>query len=239
MRKQTLRRNKTIASEFQHGVPEEELAGKYNIGLTYVRTILKSSGLLTNQPKKTTTADRDEKVRTMFAQNHTIDNIAVEFQLTPTRIRQIVKDLSGPKMNAELTEAKKKAIALIEDGKSHQEVITAIGEQAAKRLKYRMNFNIFKLIVEQRAKNAKSMYEKNIPPADIAKNLGCTRDYVYMLLRGMGIKLKITKEEKSIRDAEIYKYVKAGHTTDEAAEKWALTETMIRIICAKQKTVTS
>lgn len=236
MTKKTLERNKSIASEFQHGVTEEDLAGKYNIGLTYIRTILKSTGDFKNQIKKGT-VDRDIEVRKLFSENMSIDDIAIKFQLTPTRIRQIVKDLNGPKVQTELIEAKKKAIDLINKGKSHHEVIDAIGEQAAKRLKYRMNFNIFKLIVEQRAIRAKQLYEQNITPADIAKELCCTRDYVYMLLRDMGVKLKITKEEKAVRDAEIYKYIKEGNTIKSAAEKWVLTETMISIICVKQKQI--
>ena len=31
MTKKTLERNESIASEFQHGLTEEDLAGKYNI----------------------------------------------------------------------------------------------------------------------------------------------------------------------------------------------------------------
>jgi len=234
MRNITEKRNAAIATDYKRGISEEDLAETHDVGLTYIRTILRQNGLIEKRPRKDL-SERDLKVRAEHIAGKSIDQLAIQTGLTPTRIRQIVHDEAGQHRQQVLTDAKEKAVALIKAGKNHKEVIEIIGEQNAKRLKYRFNFNIFKLIVQQRSQNALTLYNKGVPPAQIATKLKCTRDYVYMLLRDGGVKLKLTKEEKQTRDIEIFNYLKSGGSAADAAEKWALGETMIKIIYEKQK----
>lgn len=233
MRNLTQERNEAIAESFKKGTSEEDIASEYNIGTTYIRTILRDQGLLSKQPRKDL-SKRDTDIRNLFKSGKTIDEIAVQLVLTPTRIRQIVQDEASELREKELEESKKIALKLIEEGKSYEEIQEQIGEGAVKRLKYRAKLNIFKLVVQRRAAKAVELYNSGKKPGDIFPILGCTRDYVYMLLRSAGVQLNITKDEKRQRDKDIFAFLQAGGKMAEAAEKWVLSETMIKIIHGKQ-----
>jgi DNA-directed RNA polymerase sigma subunit (sigma70/sigma32) len=242
MKKNTLERNKAIVAEFGRGVSEADIAVNHRVGFTYVRTLLRNEGLI--KAKGSKTEPRDKEVRRLFSENQkTVPELAEQFGITPTRVRQIIKDISGEKLQKDLDDARQKALDLIDAGKTHQEVVDAIGEQTAKRLKYRYKFNIFQLVLKKRTEYAQRVYKEGTPVADIAAKLNCTPDYVYILLRDAGVKMKISKEEKRERDSQIYEYVKSKSDSNrltkevvaDAAEKWSLTSTMIRIICSQMR----
>jgi DNA-binding CsgD family transcriptional regulator len=233
MRKLTAGRNDLIAKRFKKGASEEELATEYDIGLTYVRTILRERGLIEKKSREDL-SERNERVKQLHGAGKPPEEIAAEMELTTTRIRQILhEDTSGVARQEALLELREKALELIAQGKSAKEIEDQIGLQTVKRLKYRFNFNVFKLVVNRKAARAVELYNGGMKPADISEKLGCTRDYVYMLLREAGLELKISKDAKRERDKDIYAYIKKGKTTAEAAEKWDLSEAMVKIIHEK------
>ena len=179
----------------------------------------------------------------MFRKGNTPEKIAEEMELTTTRIRQIIQEDSAAAMEMrqeELQKAKEKAVKRIAAGNTAKEIEDAIGLTAVKRLKYRFNFNIFKLVVQRKAERALELYNKGMKPTEISTELGCTSDYVYGLLRGQGVKFDIPKEEKELRNKDIFAFMEKNGgnvsvSVKKAAEKYNLSEVMIKFIYEKQK----
>ena len=180
-------RNKLIAEQFKNGASKEELAKKYDIGLTHLQTILREYGVIKVKPRQDLTK-RNSEILQMFKDGKTPEIISAAMKLTVTRIQQILSKEAKAIREKELIEAKKKAIKLIADGKNMKEIEEAIGLQAIKRLKYRFNFRVFNLVVKRRNERVTELYQDGVKPTDIANILGCTHDYVYTLLRNVGIK---------------------------------------------------
>ena len=226
-------RNELIAKQFQKGVSFEELTKEYDIGFTYLRTILRESGLIKKKPRQNLNA-RNNKILKMFKAGNTPEAIAVSMKLTVTRIRQILStDYTKAIRDKELLVAKEKAIKLIAAGKNVKEIQDIIGLQAVNRLKYRFNFNVFKLVVQRRAERSTELYKEGVKTADISKQLGCTEDYVFKLLREAGVKLNLFNDAKRERDKSIHTFIKKGGTLAQAAKKWNLSEATVRIILKK------
>ena len=97
MRKLTSERNEQIAKRFKQGASEETLAAEYDIGLTYIRTILREQGLIKKKPREDLN-NRNQAVRDMFRKGNTPEQIAEEMELTTTRIRQIIQEDSAAAM---------------------------------------------------------------------------------------------------------------------------------------------
>jgi Mor family transcriptional regulator len=121
-------------------------------------------------------------------------------------------------------------LKLIAAGKTAKEIEAAIGLTAVKRLKYRFNFNIFQLVVKRRAERVIELYKEGSKTSDISKKVGCTEDYVFMLLRAAGVKLNVFTDAKRNRDKSIYDFIKKGGTITQAAKKWNLSEAMVKLV---------
>lgn len=233
MKELTFVRNKLITEQFKNGVSKEELARKHDLGLTYISTILRECGLIKSKPRQDL-AKRNHKILQMFKEGKTPEVIAANMKLTITRIRQILTtDYTKANEKKVLLEAKEKAIELIAIGRNVKEIENVIGIQAVKRLKYRFNFSVSKMVIKRRAERVVELYKEGSQPTEISKKLGCTYDYVYRLLRAAGVNLNLFSDSKRERDKSIYAYIKKGGTPTQAAKKWNLSVAMIKIVYKK------
>src|ERR1041385_8593237 len=108
MRKIISERNRLIAQRFQKGVTQEELAKEFDIGITYIRTILKECGLIKKKPHQSLVR-RNNRILQMFKAGATPISIAESMNLTVTRIRQVLpSDYRKTNEDKGLLEAKEK-----------------------------------------------------------------------------------------------------------------------------------
>jgi len=250
IRKLILSRNQEIKDGYLKAIKEEklletimdELAKEHAIGKFYIRTILKEQGIEISRKTEYDRSDRlelstrDSEIVDLFNLEIDPDEIAAKFEITSTRVRQILRDKLGksfktPKLKNKLDDIKKD----LHDGMSYELIVDKYGKNIIKQIKYNLNFNVFKKSLEYKIKDIVKMSKSGKPPKDIAKKHSVTRDYVYTILHGNGIRSKISTDDKTKRDKIIVQAKKDGMNVDDIAKKHKLTSTMVRIILSKEK----
>ena len=248
---------KEIGSGKDPDVVMDELAKSNDIGRFYVRTILKEQGIEIERKTEYERSDKDELVKRdseiveLFNSEIDPEDIAKKFDLTTTRVRQILrsklgKSFKAPKLKNKLDEIKE----ALESGLPYDcsckknkienckcdTIVGRYGKNIIKQIKYNMGYNVFKKALEYKIKDMVKMAKSGKPPKDIANKHNVTLNYTYMILHDNGIRSKITKEDKTKRDKAIWEAkMKKGKSVEEIAEKHELTPTMVRIIISKMK----
>lgn len=219
----------------------DELAEKHVVGRFYIRTILKEQGIEIDRKTKYERSDkeeltvRDAEIVKLFNDEIDPEVIADQFDLTPTRVRQILRGKLGkafkvPKLKIKLDEIKKE----LDEGTSYDAIVAKYGKNVIKQIKYNLDFNIFKKALEYKIIDIVKMAKSGEPPKNIARKHSVTLNYTYMILHDNGIRSKITKEDKLKRDKKIFDASKKSSIEDIAKEN-DLTPTMVRIIISEMK----
>lgn len=220
----------------------DELAALHSIGRFYVRTILKEQGIEIERKTEYERSDkdklikRDDEIVELFKNETDPEIIAEKFELTSTRVRQILRAKLGksfkvPKLKLKLDEIKKE----LADGIPYDTIVEKHGKNIIKQIKYNLGFNVFKKALEYKIKDIVHLAKSGTPPKDIARKHDVTLNYTYMILHDNGIRSKISKEAKKKRDQAIFDSKKKGESVDSIAEKNDLTPTMVRIILSEKK----
>jgi hypothetical protein len=225
-----------------HDSVMDAIALQYNIGRFYVRTILKEQGIEIERKTEYKRSDKDKLIKrdneivNLFKDEIDPDVIAKKFELTSTRVRQILRGKLGksfkvPKLKIKLDDIKKE----LADGVSYENIVEKHGKNIIKQIKYNLNFNVFKKALEYKIKDIVHLAKSGTPPKDIAVKHDVTLNYTYMILHDNGIRSKISKEAKQKRDQAIWESKKKGASIDDIAEANKLTPTMVRIIISEIK----
>jgi uncharacterized protein (DUF433 family) len=244
---------KEIAEGKEHDDVMDALSDKHGIGRFYVRTILKEQGIEIERKTEYERSDkvklskRDEDIVELFKQETEPSLIADKYEITETRVRQILRKKLGktfktPKLAAKLAKLEEIKVS-IESGipydcsckKKNTEckcdtIVNKYGKNIIKQIKYNLGYNVFKKALEYKIKDIVRMAKKGSPPKDIAKKHIVTLNYTYMILHDNGIRSKISKEAKKKRDESILEAKNKGQSIDLISENFNLTPTMIRII---------
>ena len=265
MRNETTERNATILKSFLEFTEKNKISRdsdidsslievftddihkNYKIGKFYVRGILTNNNIKIGRKKKYSRSDstghqeRDSSIIDMFNNGIDIDEIAVKIGKTPTRVRQIIKQMLGDKAltrTKDLSmyeEAAEKIKADIKSGMKYKDIKKKHGIGLIKQLMYVLKYNAFDDAKNRRNEDIIKMFDADVPIRLIASKIGLSRDYVYMLLRGAGKQLKISAEDKVKRDTEIMNEHSKGVHPEQIAEEFDLCQGMIRMIIRKEK----
>ena len=231
----------------------DDLLKKYDIGRFYIRSILKDHEIII-KPKtkyKSSNTDRDDEIVKLFNADTDLSIISKQYDLTPTRISQILRGKLGksfkklsatPKLTLALEEIKLELIEGIpytcscKTACSCKTITNIHGKDLIKRINYALGYNVFQHALEYRIKDIVKMSKDGIPPKDIASKHNVTLNYTYLILHDNGIRSKISKEAKIKRDKKIWESKKKGIKIENIAKEHHITSTMVRIILSEIKT---
>ena len=263
-RMSVIERNQGIKEKYQESIESgkdsdaimDELALSNGIGKFYIRTILKEQGIEIERKSEYDRSDReklttrDEEIIDMFKNENDPDDIAKKYELTPTRVRQIIRSKFGKfkvpdlKLNNTLEKIKHDLESRMQYDCSCKRqkiqcecdtITKKYGKNIIKKIKYNLGYNVFKKSLEYKIKDMVKEAKSGVPPKDIADKHKVTLNYTYIILHDNGIRSKISKTEKSKRDAKILNAKKKGKSIESIAELYDLTPTMVRIILTELK----
>lgn len=252
IREEILERNQKIKDSYNKKVSEgikpetimDELSKEHGVVKFYIRSILKEQGIIIERKTeyertdKTKLDTRDTEIVELFNKDTDPDVIADKFNITPTRVRQILRSKLGKtfkasshKLTIELEAIKKD----LKENLPYKSIVAKYGKNTIKQIKYNLGFNLFKESSSLKTKDIIEMANKGLPPKDIAAKHGVTRNYVYIILHDNGIRYNI-KDDKIARDKKIIAQKKSGKSVNEIAGLHKITPTMVRIILGNKKT---
>lgn len=238
---------RAISSGKNHDEVIKELSDKYPIGDAYIRTILKGQGVKISRKKEYTKknvgklSERDNTIVSMF--NEGIDTlvIAKKFNVSQTRIQQILRSKLGKTFRKKLSESNfeelekksKEIISKLEAGSSYEEVIEEYGRALINEIKS-TGINIFKIAQSYKIKDFVRMAKAGKSPKEIAAKYNVTLNYAYMILHENGIRYQLSDKDKLKRDQSISEEIKNSSVLA-LSKKYKLTPTMIRIILKRMQ----
>lgn len=164
----TVIRNKEIFERYEELMVEENnfgnaltmLSEENDIGESYVKNILKDYGVeIQNNRSKEEKGQRDANIVELYMAGDEQDDIAEKFDLTITRIGQIIRSHLGrhaknTMLEKSLTDLKKD----IDTGKSHKNILRKYGASLLRKLKSNLGYNAFDACLEKRNKNIHNLY---------------------------------------------------------------------------------
>lgn len=243
MKKITLIRNKEIHDRYHELVKGgtdfndaiSTLAKDNDIGESYVRNILKVHGVKKDTKTEDTKTKRDGRIIEMYLNGDDHLTIAEEFDLTTTRIGQIIRGHLGKHAKSGILE--KSLVELKSDingGMDHKAIQNKYGASLLRKIKSNLGYNVFDACLEKRDRDILAMYEDKEEPksaADIAVEFDLTRDHVYGILHKFGVRSKPTRAEYRVRNENIVKAFKSGKkTSHDIAKEHGMTVTNVNII---------
>ncbi len=194
--------------------------------------------MISNEKVVIKKVDRNKIIVERFNSNISSFDISKEFNITETRVRQILK----PYMTDELKNEKnlKLFIELKEDvnnGISFKDIKSKYGISFVNYCKKSCSYNVFKHTIEHTEKDIIKMYKKGKSPLVISEKHDLDRNYVYTILHSNGYRKNLSVKKRKKRDEKIIQLKHEGKSIKELSTKYKLTETMIRIIINSNKTI--
>lgn len=252
IREEVLQRNQNIKEAYNQKILSgsrdiesilDDLSRDYFIVKYYIRSILKEQGIIIERKTEYERTDKNKletrnlEIINLFNNEVDPEIIAEKFDITPTRVRQILRSKLGNtfkasynKLNATLDSIKQD----LTDGIPYKSIVKKYGKNIIKQINYNLKFNLFKESSSIKTKDIISMSKRGLPPKDIALKHNVTRNYIYIILHENGIRYNV-KDDKILRDKKIIKQKKAGVAINEIASTHKITPTMVRIILSKNK----
>lgn len=250
MRTKTEERNNEIATKYVdytgHGCTSDtaiaQISSELEMDKLYVRSILRSRGLniarKQKHARKDNLTERDTIIMKLTEENKSPDEIAKHFGITPTRVRQVIRDnidnLKHIRMERVLSEIKTDVKANV----PYLDIRAKYGDKALREIKTNLGYNLFRTCQVRRDEEIVRMGKANHSATVVSKKFRLCKDYIYTIWHNNGIrkdvKEDLTPAERAKRDANIYKKSKSLKIS-ELAKHFDLSDTMIRIIIAQQK----
>lgn len=266
----TKERNKQIAARYAELVsadvsPDDaiqKISDEQEIGKFYVRSILRAIGVRIDRKgqydRKGNLSDRDRQIIELAEKGETPEDIGSRFEITPTRVRQVVRDnvtdLKHVRIERTLSEIKNEVANYQEMIKSNENmkseenpdgidrtwktwyrgITSKYGEKTMREIKSNLGYNLFKESQRYRDENIVQMGKIGGFSAQYtADKHGLCKDYVYSIWHNNGVhkdkKKKLTPKERQQRDAKIREACKTKKV-GEVAKDFGLSYTMVKLI---------
>lgn len=249
MRSKTTTRNSKIVKKYEElkdtaeqSVVLDQLAEEFKLGKLYVKQILRSSGIEIERKdsgphpsRNEHISDRDKNIIKKIESGSTPEEIGVEFNITPTRVRQIVRDnlpkFKITKLERSLAEIKSD----VYNGVKYEEIVSKYGEKTIRDIKSNLGYNLFKACRTRRDAMIVEMSNKGMIASKIGDKMGLSKDYVYTILHKHNVRKdthKITDPKKrAARNKKIVEmYLNREMSIGAVAKKFDLTYTMVKLI---------
>lgn len=246
MKKITVIRNKEIHTRYNvlagEGMEYKDAVAKLakdnDIGESYVKNILKVHGVKETSKNKDTKAKRDGRIVEMYMNGKDHSEIAEAFDLTTTRVGQIIRGHLGKHAKSGILEKSLEELKVdIREGMDHKAVQEKYGASLLRKIKANLGYNAFDAWMEKRNKDILALYNDKKNPksaAEIADEYELTRDHVYGILHEFGVRSKPTRAEYRVRNESIVKAFKVDNKTSlEIAAEHDMTVTNVNIILKK------
>lgn len=235
----TITRNKELQDRFDVLIQDggwlaavvKKIAGEFDLKEARVKEILKENCVDFAAIRREEMKDRDALIVAAYMAGEEQAEIAEEFGMTPTRIGQIIREALGRNakhalLEQDLVKIKKDVRA----GMQHKELQDKYGASTLRKVKSNLGYNVFEKCLDRRNKGILEMYENGKSAAYIAEEYGLTRDHIYGILHGFGVRSKPTEEEYAERNAEIVDKFQGGKSSQDLADEYDMTVTNINII---------
>lgn len=238
MRAETVDRNKKIYEGYlsQKDVEKDMdkilvfLANTFNVNKFYIRGILKTHGIdmgrKRNYDRKDgqVLSDRNSNIMTMYNEGKELDEIGTAFDISETRVRQILKEclrnkvVDAPQIespeNATYKDLKRTRIvsnffdsikADVKSGMSNADIIEKYGASVIRQIKNIKKYNIFKETVRVFNNKLISMYRAGKTVEQISEKLVVSKDYAYSILHENGISGHPGTRDRNKRIIQLYR----------------------------------
>lgn len=257
----TKERNKQIAARYAELIsadvsPDDaiqKIADEQEIGKFYVRSILRAIGVRIDRKgqydRKDNLSDRDRQIIELAEKGETPEVIGDRFEITPTRVRQVVRDnvsdLKQVRLERTLSEIKNEVmnyqeLIKLNDDKTdrswkkwYRSVIAKYGDKTMREIKSNLGYNLFKESQRYRDENIVLMGKQGFSAEETREKHGLCKDYIYAIWHDNGVhkdtKKKLTPEQRAERDKKIRKACKTRKIGD-VAKEFDLSYTMVKLI---------
>lgn len=234
MRKTTVERNEKLLArynellnDFGYDEAVHKVSVEFDLVVPYIKNLLKKN----NEVTPTTRDKRNEEIIDLYMKNKDVSEISDKFDLTPTRVSQIIKDKLG-KQNRNIIIEKSLADLRtdVENGMTHKEIVTKYGNSLLRKIKTNLGYNVFDACVNKRNDMIAQASLNGNTADDIAEQFGLTRDHVYSILHARGIRKKPDKNYIHDRNRQMLQLFKSGYSSRQIADDYGMTVTNVNII---------